>query len=129
MLCSTILKSIGKEGINRPMLPQEIAFSLRFPGGANCNEHRCSPKSLLMTKTSAELGCHLANSNARNVLIRSAAIRVTPDSGPFTSQMSHVNGRSGRAVGDSIPHTLGAEKRSGDPSAGLKLIVLGYRSS
>src|ERR1700674_4008870 len=101
------------------MLPQEIAFSLRFPACAKCNEHRCSPKSLLMIKKSAELGCHLANSKARNVLIRSAAIRVTLDSVPFTSQISQVNGRSIRAVGDAIPHTVGAEKRSGEPSAGL----------
>src|SRR6185436_147059 len=82
-----------------------------------------------MTKKSAELGCHLANSNARNVLIRSAAIRVTPDSVPFASQISHVKGRSDLAVGDSIPQTVGTENFSGDPSAGLKLVVLGYREA
>jgi len=82
-----------------------------------------------MIKKSAEVGCQPANNSARNILIRFAAIRVTPDFVPFTSQMSHVNGRFVLAVGDSMPHIVGAEKRSGDPSAGLKLVVLGYREA
>src|SRR5258707_14929817 len=129
MLCSEIEKSTGKEGIKRPMLPQEILSSSRVPAGANCIEQRCSPRSLLKTKKSEELGCHRANSNARNVCIRSAAIRVTPDCVPLTSQISHVKDRSVRAVGNSMPQTVGAEKRSGEPSAGLKLVVLGNREA
>src|SRR6266404_4505704 len=107
MLCSEIEKSIGKEGIKRPMFPQEILSSSRFPAGANCIEQRCSPRSLLKIKKSAELGCHLAKSNARNVLIRSAAIRVTLDFVPFALQMSQVKGRPVREVGNSIRHTVG----------------------